>query len=68
MNVNKHIIDQIHEDFEYRTIALEESELQAMKVLCKEWSMSPMEMNDIVTQYKRIVDDIDWTGDLGEMI
>ena len=41
MNVNKHIIDQICEDFEYRTLVLEESELTAMKILCKEWSMTP---------------------------
>tara|TARA_B100001093_G_C26037316_1_gene680660 strand:+ start:316 stop:537 length:222 start_codon:yes stop_codon:yes gene_type:complete len=68
MNVNKHIIDQICEDFEYRTLVLEESELTAMKILCKEWSMTPMEMNDIVVAWKKKIDDIDETGDLGEFI
>tara|TARA_B100000902_G_scaffold160216_1_gene155963 strand:+ start:3106 stop:3327 length:222 start_codon:yes stop_codon:yes gene_type:complete len=68
MNVNKHIIDQICEDFEYRTLVLEESELTAMKILCKEWSMTPMEMNDIVVAWKKKITDIDETGDLGEFI
>ena len=68
MNVNKHIMEQICEDFEYRTIVLEESELTAMKVLCKEWSMTPMEMNDIILAWKKKIEDIDETGDLGEFI
>lgn len=68
MNVNKHIIEQIIEDFEHMTIVLEMDEMAVQKQLCRDWSMSPMEMNDIVMKYKKRVDDIDITGDLGDII
>lgn len=68
MNVNTHILEQIIEDFEYMTIILEMDEMAVQKQLCRDWSMSPMEMNDIVMKYKKRVDDIDITGDLGDII
>jgi len=68
MNVNKHIIEQIIEDYESGTIIDELPDLVVQKQLCREWSMSPMEMNDIITKYKKRVDDIDSTGDLGDII
>ena len=68
MNVNTHIVEQIIEDFEYMTIILEMDEMAVQKQLCRDWSMSPMEMNDIVMKYKKRVDDIDITGDLGDII
>lgn len=68
MKINDHIIEQIIEDYEIMTIYDELPDLVVQKRLCREWSMSPMEMNDIITKYKKRVDDIDSTGDLGEII
>ena len=68
MRINDHIIEQIIEDYEIMTIYDELPDLVVQKQLCREWSMSPMEMNDIITKHKKRVDDIDSTGDLGDII
>ena len=36
--------------------------------LCKEWSMSIMEINDIITEFEKKQLDIDYTNDLGDII
>ncbi len=65
---NKYIEADIIEDFENYTIVDELSTQEAIGRICKEWDMSLMEVNDILVKYEKQQQDIDNTGDLGEII
>ena len=40
----------------------------AIRIIAKEWYMTQEEVNDIVNIYEKQMNDIDHTGDLGEII
>lgn len=67
-NLNRHIEEQIIEDYENYTIVDELTSTQAVHRICKEWDMSAMEVNDILVKYEKEQMDIDNTGDLGELL
>ena len=41
---------------------------EAIRRIAKDWYMSQEEVNDIVTIYEKELNDIDKTGDLGDII
>lgn len=68
MHIGKAIISHIEDDYERYIYSEELTESQAVSKLCKEWSMSVMEINDILQNYKKKQNDIDYTNDLGDII
>ncbi len=66
--ISRAIHEQIVEEYEDLTIWQDESEPAAIKHLAKEWSMTPMEINDIIVVWKKQQENIDFTGDLGDII
>ena len=66
--IGKYITMQIEDDFEHYVYVKEMTESEASKILCREWDMTPQEMNDILNTYKKKQNDIDHTNDLGEII
>tara|TARA_Y100000287_G_C14211659_1_gene351245 strand:- start:1323 stop:1553 length:231 start_codon:yes stop_codon:yes gene_type:complete len=66
--ISKAIQDQIIEEYEDLVILQEMNEPAAIKLLSKEWLMTPMEIHDILVVWKRNQNDIDFTGDLGEIV
>jgi len=68
MHIGKAIILQIEEDYEKYIYVDDLTKTQAVSKLCKEWSMSIMEINDIITEFEKKQLDIDYTNDLGDII
>lgn len=55
MDYDNHILDGVEKN-------------EAIRRIAKEWYMSQEEVNDIVTIYEKEMNDIDKTGDLGDII
>tara|TARA_B100000131_G_C17825631_1_gene495500 strand:+ start:213 stop:416 length:204 start_codon:yes stop_codon:yes gene_type:complete len=66
--IGKYIITQVEDDFEHYMYVKDMSQTDAKKELCREWGFTPQEMNDIINNYWKKQDNIDETGDLGEII
>ena len=66
--ISKAIQEQIIEEYEELIFLEEKPEPAVISHLAKEWSMTPMEIHDILIVWKRQQDDIDITGDLGEIV
>ena len=58
---------QIEEDYDNLILDGEDKQV-AIRKIAKDWSMSHEEVNDIITIYEKQMNDIDHTGDLGEII
>ena len=60
---------KLHIEEDYDNLILDGVDKQvAIRKIAKEWYMSHEEVNDIVTIYEKEMNDIDHTGDLGEII
>ena len=60
---------KLHIEEDYDNLILDGVEKQvAIRKIAKEWYMSQEEVNDIVTIYEKEMNDIDKTGDLGDII
>lgn len=68
LKASKAIQDQIIEEYEELIFLEEKPEPAVISYLAKEWSMTPMEIHDILIVWKRQQGDIDATGDLGEIV
>ena len=58
---------QIEEDYDNLILDGEDKQV-AIRKIAKDWSMSHEEVNDIITIYEKQMNDIDHTGDLGEIL
>lgn len=60
---------KLHVEMDYDMMMLDGVEkAEAIRRIAKEWYMSQEEVNDIVTIYEKEINDIDKTGDLGDII
>ena len=60
---------KLHVEMDYDNYMLDGVEKnEAIRRIAKDWHMSQEEVNDIVTIYERELNDIDKTGDLGDII
>ena len=60
---------KLHIEMDYDNLVLDGIEKQvAIRKIAKEWLMTHEEVNDIITIYEKEMNDIDHTGDLGEII
>lgn len=60
---------KLHVEMDYDMMMLDGVEkTEAIRRIAKEWYMSQEEVNDIVTIYEKEMNDIDKTGDLGDII
>ncbi len=60
---------KLHIEMDYDNLILDGVERNdAIRIIAKEWYMTQEEVNDIVNIYERQMNDIDHTGDLGEII
>ena len=60
---------KLHIEMDYDNLVLDGVEKQvAIRKIAKEWLMTHEEVNDIITIYEKEMNDIDHTGDLGEII
>ena len=60
---------RLHVEMDYDMMMLDGVEKQvAIRKIAKEWLMTHEEVNDIITIYEKEMNDIDHTGDLGEII
>ena len=60
---------KLHVEMDYDIMMLDGVEkTEAIRRIAKEWYMSQEEVNDIVTIYEKELNDIDKTGDLGDII
>ena len=60
---------KLHIEEDYDNLILDGVEKQvAIRKIAREWYMSQEEVNDIVTIYEKEMNDIDKTGDLGDII
>jgi hypothetical protein len=61
--------NRMHVEMDYDThIANGMTKMEAVREIAKEWTMTFEEVLDIITIYELEMDDIDHTGDLGEII
>ena len=58
---------KLKEDYDNLILDGEDKQV-AIRKIAKDWSMSHEEVNDIITIYEKQMNDIDHTGDLGEII
>ena len=60
---------RLHVEMDYDNYMLDGVERnEAIRRIAKDWYMSQEEVNDIVTIYEKDLNDIDKTGDLGDII
>jgi len=60
---------KLHVEMDYDNYMLDGVEkTEAIRRIAKDWHMSQEEVNDIVTIYEKELNDIDKTGDLGDII
>ena len=60
---------KLHVEMDYDNLILDGVERNdAIRIIAKEWYMTQEEVNDIVNIYEKQMNDIDHTGDLGEII
>lgn len=60
---------RIHVELDYESmIADGYTKVVAMNLIAKEWLMTYEEVNDIITAYEHEMEDIDKTGDLGDIL
>jgi len=68
VKVSRAIQDHIIEEYEEYTVLDEMNEPAAIQKLAKDWLMTPMEIHDILVVWRKQNEDIDFTGNLGEIV